>query len=542
MSEEQDPLALVNKYLKEKEAKGGSEEEDESSSEEEMLLLQPGFAPAPMFSPQNLRESMQLGMSTSSNNNMRTVRIGQLQDWEKETTTSTSSSSSSSSQADDLGMDLRASQIHQKISSFQRLMQSSRTGLTQSQSTSVNVYLGNFGEMISKLELLIQQHIDDPERLGNLIALHEAISETLRAYEISRTDWTNTTTSTSTSTSTGGSRGHPTTDRDDWQLHMTDDEFLNLILEREAKGRADADYFFDSKPKEKEEEKKSDDDADDEDDEEGEHEGQEQKECPICMDDFWWPGKKGYQLKCGCLYCKPCLRSNYEVLINDGAVLKLHCPNPTCNAKVDEEDLSKILKPEMFTKFQQFYILASLRNDPSVRWCPRIGCETPAQGSEENCHLKCTTCGTEYCWKCNCEWHPNISCEKAKKNASKGKGRQKRQDRKAQRYIRRRARPCPRCQTPIQKNSGCNHMHCASCGYDFCWVCMQQFGGYDHFRSGKCKGLQNWPNHAAKYGAYAGIGLGIGVGGLVLAPIVIGIGIPALAIGAPIYGAYKLIT
>ncbi len=28
---------------------------------------------------------------------------------------------------------------------------------------------------------------------------------------------------------------------------------------------------------------------------------------------FRWPGKRGYQLKCGCLYCKACLRGNYDV-------------------------------------------------------------------------------------------------------------------------------------------------------------------------------------------------------------------------------------
>ncbi len=62
----------------------------------------------------------------------------------------------------------------------------------------------------------------------------------------------------------------------------------------------------------KNEEKEDEDDDEDEEDD-GNHEGQEEKECPICMDDFWWPSKRGYQLKCGCLYCKACLRSNYEV-------------------------------------------------------------------------------------------------------------------------------------------------------------------------------------------------------------------------------------
>ena len=62
----------------------------------------------------------------------------------------------------------------------------------------------------------------------------------------------------------------------------------------------------------------------------------------------------------------------------------------------------------------------------------------------------------------------------------------------------------------------------------FCWICMGEFQGYDHFSTGKCKGLQNWSSHWTKYGAYAGIGVGVAAGVVVVTPIVIGAPTPLL--------------
>ena len=36
---------------------------------------------------------------------------------------------------------------------------------------------------------------------------------------------------------------------------------------------------------------------------------------------------------------------------------------------------------------------------------------------------------------------------------------------------------CPVCKIAINKDGGCNHMHCKQCDHHFCWVCL---GHFDH--------------------------------------------------------------
>ena len=46
--------------------------------------------------------------------------------------------------------------------------------------------------------------------------------------------------------------------------------------------------------------------------------------------------------------------------------------------------------------------------------------------------------------------------------------------------------PCPgpqgrACGVYIDREDGCNKMHCSACNGSFCWLCRAVIGGYDHF-------------------------------------------------------------
>ena len=47
---------------------------------------------------------------------------------------------------------------------------------------------------------------------------------------------------------------------------------------------------------------------------------------------------------------------------------------------------------------------------------------------------------------------------------------------------------CPNCKIWTEKTEGCNHMTCAECKYQCCWLCLSKYSSH-HFY-GKCYGLQ----------------------------------------------------
>jgi hypothetical protein len=72
------------------------------------------------------------------------------------------------------------------------------------------------------------------------------------------------------------------------------------------------------------------------------------------------------------------------------------------------------------------------------------------------------------CFRCGAISHPGVSCE----NVGNAELRA---------YIRRNdVVKCPNCGFGTEKSDGCNHMTCAKCNYDWCWICRRGCGS-GHF-------------------------------------------------------------
>ena len=113
-----------------------------------------------------------------------------------------------------------------------------------------------------------------------------------------------------------------------------------------------------------------------------------------------------------------------------------------------------------------------------MRWCASPTCETHMRAPNDTVkYLTCPTCGTEVCFACKEVWHgENVSC-----NDALGK--------ELQAWIeenRDRVSQCPCCKSRIEKTSGCNHMTCYFCKYEFCWACGESASSGDNHWTNGC--------------------------------------------------------
>jgi len=170
--------------------------------------------------------------------------------------------------------------------------------------------------------------------------------------------------------------------------------------------------------------------------------------------------------------------------INESRV-NLTCPE--CSERFHPNDVKRILNDDaLMNKYDEFTLRRTLVSDPDCRWCPAPDCgyAVIATGCASCPKLECQrpNCNTEFCYHCKQLWHPNLTCDMAryrrathiKSLSIDGRSSRENDDMK----------PCPRCGAFIIKmdDGSCNHMTCAVCGAEFCWLCMKEISDLHYLR------------------------------------------------------------
>uniref|UniRef100_A0A336KHR8 RBR-type E3 ubiquitin transferase n=1 Tax=Culicoides sonorensis TaxID=179676 RepID=A0A336KHR8_CULSO len=243
---------------------------------------------------------------------------------------------------------------------------------------------------------------------------------------------------------------------------------------------------------------------------------------------------------CNHTACKKCFEKYLTIEITESRT-DIECPQ--CNALLHPNDIRKLLenKPEVIKKYEEFMVRRVLLTDPDSRWCPAPDCCYAVVASScASCpRLVCESpgCDMEFCYHCKEEWHPDQTCDRARILRQRNMNNDVHVSPTL--FNKDDIKPCPRCQVLIVKmdDGSCNHMVCAVCGSEFCWLCMKIITDLHFLSPSGCTfwGKKPWSKKKKllwQIGTIFGAPIGIG--------LLACIAIPAVCIGIPIWVGRKI--
>ncbi|KAI9145946.1 hypothetical protein BKA69DRAFT_1024375 [Paraphysoderma sedebokerense] len=194
--------------------------------------------------------------------------------------------------------------------------------------------------------------------------------------------------------------------------------------------------------------------------------------CDICCDDS--PDLQTLALSCGHRYCRNCY-DHYLIqkIKEEGESRRIQCMCPDCNLVVDGKTIEMVVSADVYQRYRSLLIRTYVDDNPFYRWCPAPNCEyavechvPPTQLTKKVPSVSCA-CSHKFCFGCGANDHQPTICFLLKLWMKKC-----RDDSETANWISANTKECPKCQSTIEKNGGCNHMTCKKCKYEFCWVCM----------------------------------------------------------------------
>lgn len=230
--------------------------------------------------------------------------------------------------------------------------------------------------------------------------------------------------------------------------------------------------------------------------------------CDICMCSisiFEDP----VDMPCGHEFCRSCWEAFLNLKIQEGEAHNIFCPAYDCFQLVPVEIIESVVSREMDKRYLLFDIKAFVENNPAIKWCPIPGCERAVRLTRQGSNTAgsdtlnfpllrapAVDCGKGhlFCWECLGEAHEPCDCQTWKNWLQKISEMKPEElvgvseayeDAANCLWLLTNSKPCANCKSPIQKNEGCNHMQCAKCKYDFCWICLEE-----------------WKKHSSSTGGY----------------------------------------
>ena len=201
--------------------------------------------------------------------------------------------------------------------------------------------------------------------------------------------------------------------------------------------------------------------------------------CEVCLENFISNEHNKIE-KCGHSFCNNCWFQYLSIKIEENKISSIKCLDDKCEEKLTDDFIFQLLNNDenLIKKYKRYKFEYEIINDPNKKFCPFPNCDSYLELKDiRNKDVKCLN-NHSFCFLCLKEPHGKLPCEQnldssmiefAKNNFIKF---------------------CPNCHILTEKTTGCNHINCTKCNYKWCWLCNENYIDVNHYKNGKCKGLQ----------------------------------------------------
>ena len=201
--------------------------------------------------------------------------------------------------------------------------------------------------------------------------------------------------------------------------------------------------------------------------------------CLVCDEKLKEKEKRNNYLECYHYFCDDCYYEYFKEKISNNQIGRIKCLQKDCDTILNSNFIEKILYRDI-PLLEQYKNLESRRQlilNPNIQLCPYPNCGSYAKKDVNTNYVCCIQNKHKFCFNCLKDWHGNKKCDDSiDKSFEKWRASNK-------------VKRCPKCKFFIEKNFGCNHITCSSCGYQFCWLCLGEYSS-GHYDLGRCSGLQ----------------------------------------------------
>lgn len=194
--------------------------------------------------------------------------------------------------------------------------------------------------------------------------------------------------------------------------------------------------------------------------------------CDICCEEE--VGLQSFAIKCGHRYCVNCYRHYLSQKIKEeGEAARIQCPQDGCSRIIDSRSLDILVTADLQQRYHDLLTRTYVEDKEYLKWCPAPDCENAIECGIKKKDLDkvvptvACDCKHRFCFGCILADHQPAPCDLVKKWLKKCAD-----DSETANWIAANTKECPKCNSTIEKNGGCNHMTCRKCKHEFCWMCM----------------------------------------------------------------------